>query len=164
MEHPTSIAPPSTVDSIGGRRLTPYDLSYKQRQRLAAAARRYNIYDLGVKRNLEQVFGTTDRWYEWLMPWGWPCVLDSLSCEHIHALQILADSGAALRLRRPGDGQSFPIDTAKISQLRLSVEAIYAEAASDRARRDSRSGGRHDASASETESAPSDEDGPIRRA
>lgn len=72
-------------------------------------------------------------------------------------------------LCRPGNGQSFPVDTSKITELRLSVEAIYAEAASDRSTRENHPRPWSDATISReegdySESAPSDEDGPIRRA
>ncbi|BGP58270.1 palmitoyltransferase for Vac8p [Rhodotorula sphaerocarpa] len=135
MEHPTAIAPPSRGPPAT-RRLQPHDLTYKQRQRLTAASRKYNVYDLGVKGNLEQVFGGRERWYEWVMPWGWP----------------------------PGDGHSFPIDQNKVESLRLAIEAVYAEAAAQRADRTAGARSTSDESAGFSSSGPSDEDGPIRRA
>ncbi|GAA5957471.1 hypothetical protein JCM8115_001331 [Rhodotorula mucilaginosa] len=188
MEHPTAVAPPPPPPSHSSallssptpppthgprhspsrshshrplqhhrqRRLQPNDLTYKQRQRLASAARRYNIYDLGsCARNLEQVFGGREKWLEWFMPWGWP----------------------------PGDGHSFPVNPANIDHLRLAIEAVYAEAeatllarereqAEARRHRRRATGWSEDTSAdnegydtsSSLSDAPSDEDGPIRRA
>lgn len=82
MEHPTSLAgltpshPSSTTTSSSTaaalRHLQPHDLTYKQRRRLARAARTFNIYDLGARENLRQVFGGRERWWEWGCPWGWP--------------------------------------------------------------------------------------------
>ncbi|BGP11567.1 palmitoyltransferase for Vac8p [Rhodotorula toruloides] len=98
MEHPTSLAiltPPSSSH----RSLSP-----TQRRRLARAARTYNIYDLGWRENLRQVFGGRERWWEWGCPWGWP----------------------------PGDGQSFPINEEHLAQLRRITEEVYAEAAAGR--------------------------------
>ncbi|GAA5876495.1 hypothetical protein JCM3774_003793 [Rhodotorula dairenensis] len=130
MEHPTAVAPPppppppAPAHLNGGetshqpsdahhppppglghrQRLQSSDLTYKQRQRLASAARKYNVYDLGsCARNLEQVFGGRDKWTEWVMPWGWP----------------------------PGDGHSFPVNAENIENLRLAIEAVYAEAEAD---------------------------------
>ncbi|GAA5989046.1 hypothetical protein JCM11641_002307 [Rhodosporidiobolus odoratus] len=94
MEHPTSVLP-------GAQPPRRQELDYKQRRRLASAARQFNIYDLGVKENLRQVFGGKERAWEWVMPWGWP----------------------------PGDGQTFPIDEEKLHKLRRATEQVYAEAA-----------------------------------
>ncbi|BGP43666.1 palmitoyltransferase for Vac8p [Rhodotorula kratochvilovae] len=65
MEHPTSLAllPPRST-------LRPHDLTSSQRRALAAAARKYSIYDLGAKENLKQVFG--EKWWLWAVPVGWP--------------------------------------------------------------------------------------------
>lgn len=60
------------------RRLQPNDLTYQQRRALTSAARALSIYDLGTKENLKQIFG--DKWWEWGMPWGWPCVSFLLYC------------------------------------------------------------------------------------
>ena len=70
--------------------------------------------------------------------------------------------------RRPGDGQSFPINTAHLSALRRATAAVYAEAAA--ARYEAREGSfeLETATASGTDedgcSIASDEDGPLRRA
>ncbi|GAA6021575.1 hypothetical protein JCM10207_005072 [Rhodosporidiobolus poonsookiae] len=119
MEHPTSLAtlapPPSPsshpsashptpaqshLSSLCSRAHRPRELTYKQRHRLAAATRRFNVYDLGAAENLRQIFGGTERWYEWGMPWGWP----------------------------PGDGTFFPINDDNLLQLRRITEQIYREA------------------------------------
>ncbi|GAA5863523.1 hypothetical protein JCM8547_007274 [Rhodosporidiobolus lusitaniae] len=91
-------------------RLRSGELTYKQRRRLSAAARQLNVYDLGWKGNLRQVFGSDrerdgkgERWWEWVMPWGWP----------------------------PGDGQTFPINEKNLRELRRVTEAVYAEAAGE---------------------------------
>ncbi|BGP27810.1 palmitoyltransferase PFA3 [Rhodotorula toruloides] len=98
MEHPTSLAllTPSPSHPSSHRTLTP-----TQRRRLAGAARTYNIYDLGTRENLRQVFGGRERWCEWGCPWGWP----------------------------PGDGQTFPINEDHLDQLRRITEQVYADAA-----------------------------------
>lgn len=172
------------------RRLQPNDLTYKQRQRLASAARRYNIYDLGsCARNLEQVFGGREKWLEWFMPWGWPCV-SRLPSIFFFLLSVLVfvrlitfAFGRTLYVCSPGDGHSFPVNPANIDHLRLAIEAVYAEAeatllarereqAEARRHRRRATGWSEDTSAdnegydtsSSLSDAPSDEDGPIRRA
>ncbi|GAA5908966.1 hypothetical protein JCM8208_007129 [Rhodotorula glutinis] len=130
MEHPASLALLAPTS-----RLQPHDLTSKQRHALRAAARKYNIYDLGRKGNFEQVFG--DKWWLWGVPVGWP----------------------------PGDGQSFPINTAHLSALRRATAAVYAEAAAARYEARERSFELETATASGTdEDGASDEDGPPRRA
>ncbi|GAA6034779.1 hypothetical protein JCM8097_001165 [Rhodosporidiobolus ruineniae] len=127
----------------------PPDLTYKQRHRLSAVSRRFNVYDLGWRENLRQVFGPARegrgggregrlRWYEWVecvMPWGWP----------------------------PSDGQTFPINAANLARLREATEAIYAEAWAaagvETATATTTSG--EESGESEGES---DEDGEVRRA
>ncbi|GAA5985389.1 hypothetical protein JCM10908_006957 [Rhodotorula pacifica] len=158
MEHPTAIAPPPPPHPHPSayshaqprtRRLHPNDLTYKQRQRLSAAAKRYNIYDLGSwRKNLKEVFGGRERWTEWVMPWGKP----------------------------PGDGLSFPVNPQNIENLRLAIEAVYAEAEvallareeqQHQARRRERDGNHtswSNTTFDESDSLPSDEDGPLRRA
>ncbi|GAA5916495.1 hypothetical protein JCM6882_001739 [Rhodosporidiobolus microsporus] len=170
MEHPTTISPispappssthPSPSDPSAAAQALhsssprpALQLSYKQRHRLARAAREYNIYDLGWRENLRQVFANGEReeagtgkkggglrkWVrrvEWVMPWGWP----------------------------PGDGQSFPINTHHLASLRRVTDEIYAEAA----RGGSGGGGTRvayeDDGYDTANSAESDEDGPLRRA
>ncbi|TNY22036.1 DHHC palmitoyltransferase-domain-containing protein [Rhodotorula diobovata] len=131
MEQPTSLAllnpPPSS-------RLQPHDLTSKQRRSLAAAARRYSIYDLGAKENFKQVFG--DKWWLWGVPVGWPS----------------------------GDGQSFPINTAHLSALKRATAAVYAEAAASRYEAREGSFDLETATASGSEDGASDEGGPLRRA
>ncbi|BGP20319.1 hypothetical protein JCM10213_002052 [Rhodosporidiobolus nylandii] len=113
MEHPTALstlAPPPTsahsrssgaaahLSSLSSRPTRLPDLTYKQRHRLAAASRKFNVYDLGAKENLRQIFGSS--WWEWGMPWGWP----------------------------PGDGETFFINEAHLEKLRSITQQVYSEA------------------------------------
>ncbi|GAA6059176.1 hypothetical protein JCM10212_005521 [Sporobolomyces blumeae] len=99
-------------------------LSPKQKNRLTQAKRKYNVYDLGWKDNLRQVFemarssgdesgraGRDDepscggsaegrvRWWEWGIPWGRPV----------------------------GDGTSFPINRQNLQKLEEITAQVYAE-------------------------------------
>ncbi|GAA5827044.1 hypothetical protein JCM3770_002452 [Rhodotorula araucariae] len=135
MEHPTSLAllPPRS-------QLRPSDLTSSQRRALAAAARKYSIYDLGARENLRQVFGA--EWWLWAVPVGWP----------------------------PGDGHSFPLNHAHLASLRRATAAIYAEASAARYETREGSFELETATTSESDSestgssGASDAGGPLRRA
>ncbi|KAI5477929.1 hypothetical protein MNV49_005717 [Pseudohyphozyma bogoriensis] len=88
METPTAYALPPPPPN---RSYKPdYALTRLEARKLRKAADKFNIYDLGARRNLESIFGGWEKRWEWAMPWGWP----------------------------PGDGTSFPIDEVKLEKLR----------------------------------------------
>ncbi|KAM0789703.1 hypothetical protein ACM66B_006563 [Microbotryomycetes sp. NB124-2] len=99
----------TTIESMeGGAKVTPsrstsrthdgpsvhfrpdHDLTRQERWQLEKANSKLNIYDLGWKRNLSEIFGGWDERWSWLLPVGWP----------------------------PGDGTTFPINRDKLEKLR----------------------------------------------
>ncbi|GAA5916714.1 DHHC family palmitoyltransferase [Sporobolomyces salmoneus] len=112
-------------------------LNPKQKLRLNRAKRRYNIYDIGWRGNLKEIFTrggdekarrwttergergneggiggrpTTGRWWEWMVPWGEPA----------------------------GDGYSFPINLENLRKLEEVSREIWAEVEADERERSSR--------------------------
>ncbi|KAL8291974.1 hypothetical protein RQP46_001440 [Phenoliferia psychrophenolica] len=99
-----AVLPPSPGNSSRPRYKSDDALTRTERRKLKRAADKYNVYDLGVKANLAQIFGGWERKWSWALP-CW-------------------DGGP------PGNGTTFPLDREKLRKLREVTTQIRLQAQS----------------------------------
>lgn len=89
-------------------------LSRMQVKDLRRRIGRINVYDLGPKENMKQLFGGWERKWSWIFPIGVPSVpIPSLILNELTGY-------------RPGDGETFPVNEVKLELLQRLTRELRA--------------------------------------